>query len=466
MSAQNDNREITILESKGILIKDQMYHVVLTDRRIILTSFFDHKPRSINLPDVQKTEVAINDYGDPIIIVFAPSVAGEIKKVILHFSKKNFTDPRQVSSLWSSEINKMIQRIVPVSPDITPKVSPDITPKKGSPIPAFCLTCGTKFVDGSVFCNKCGSKIIYPVQPLTPVQEDNTPVRGVEIPVKDYSTPVQGYNIPVQDYNTPVRDDDIIKDEVITPEISMQKIELPPKKISPADTDDSDTREKVPLIASLPKERPKKKSFFAGSGKRKPAVVAVSALVCVIVVIAAFLVVLPSVSPGFNLTFPGMNSTVPESSVTASATVPLVPTTTIATTTTTPAVPEQTPVPEVPSAQPSLTPAPGDPSMVLVSYPSLFNAANGAGLSALLSENMKLYSSEVDSELATARSNGYSIEKIQVTNQIIEEDSAILDVAISWKVAGSPVTSTPRFFLVYENNQWKLDSLVVNPYVS
>jgi hypothetical protein len=379
-----------------------------------------------------------------------------------------------VSSLWSSEINKMIQRIVPVSPDIppkvppdiTPKVSPDITPKKGSPIPAFCLTCGTKFVDGSVFCNKCGSKIIYPVHPLPPVQEDNTPVQGDDTPVKGYKTLVRGDEIPVKGYNTPVRGDDIIKNEVITPEISTGKIELPPKKIPVSDANNSDTQEKVPLIASLPKEEPKKKSFFAGSDKRKPAIIVVSALVCIILVIAVFLVVLPSVSPGFNLTFPGMNFTVPESNDIASDNNPLADTTPISETNGAPEIPEQTPVPEVPSAQPSFTSVPGDPSSVLVSYPSLFNAADGAGLSALLSENMKLYSSEVNSELATARSNGYSIEKIQVTNQIIEEDSAILDVAISWKVAGSPVTSSPKFFLVYENNQWKLDSLVVNPYVN
>jgi len=505
MSAQNDNREITILESKGILIKDQMYHVVLTDRRIILTSFFDHKPRSINLPDVQKTELAINDYGDPIIIVFAPSVAGEIKKVILHFSKKNFTDPRQVSSLWSSEINKMIQRIVPVSPDIPPKVPPDITPKKGSPTPAFCIKCGTKFVDGSVFCNKCGSKIIYPVQPLTPVQEDNTPVRGVDtpvkgigIPVKDYNTlvkgieiPVKGYNtpvlgdeIPVKDYNTPVLGDDIIKDEVITPEISMGKIELPPKKIPISDAINSDTREKVPLIASQPKEPRKESPFPARSGTRKPAVIVVSALVCVIVVIAAFFVLVPSVLPGFNLTFPGMNSTVPEPGVTASATNPLRTTTTIATTTkttatpvktTTPvktvttlqttATPTQTTISDVVVVPPSFTTTQGDPYSVFVAYPSLFNDRDGSGIEALLSENMKSHYpvDTLNTELATANSNGYTIEKIQATEQTIEDTEANLVVTVTWKIAGSSSTSTPRVFFLYENNQWKLDSLIVSP---
>ena len=494
MSAQNDNREITILESKGILIKDQMYHVVLTDRRIILTSFFDHKPRSINLPDVQKTELAINDYGDPIIIVFAPSVAGEIKKVILHFSKKNFTDPQMVSSLWSSEINKMIQRIVPVSPDITPKVSPgitpkvspDITPKKGSPIPAFCIKCGTKFVDGSVFCNKCGSKIIYPAQPI-PLQQGEESIReNVKTPdISMGKIEIKQESVkPEQPKQEPVKPEQL-KQEPVKPE---------QEKISLSAPDNSATKEKVPVAAPLKTDPPGKISGSTPSGKRKTAIIAVSALVGIILLIAVFFVLVPSVLPVFNLTFPGMNFTVPESSVTASATVPLVPTTTIATTTRTLATPvqtstpvrttatpvrtstpqqttttpTQTSIPAVVIVPPLFTTVPGDPWSVFISYPSLFNAGNAAGIFALLSENMKSHYplDSVNNELATARSNGYSIEKIQGNNQIIEEDSAILEVEITWKISGSPQTSTPRFYLVYENNQWKLDSLIVNPYTS
>ena len=164
----------------------------------------------------------------------------------------------------------------------------------------------------------------------------------------------------------------------------------------------------------------------------------------------------------------------PQSTATVTATAAvssqtIIPATTatamMQTTASTPAIPEQTLTPEDTSAQPAPTPAPGDPSKVLDSYPSLFNAGNGAGLSALLSENMKVHYpvDTLNTELATAGSNGYTIEKIQVTKQIIEENSAILGVDISWKVAGSPTTSTPKFFLVYENNQWKLDSLIVRP---
>jgi len=129
------------------------------------------------------------------------------------------------------------------------------------------------------------------------------------------------------------------------------------------------------------------------------------------------------------------------------------------------ATPEQTLTTEVSSTEPTATPAPGDPSVVLVSYPSLFNTGNGAGLYDLLSENMKSQFpvDTLNNELAAAHSNSYTIEKIQVNKQIIEENSAILELTISWKVAGSQTTSTPKFFLVYENNQWKLDSLIVSP---
>jgi len=145
------------------------------------------------------------------------------------------------------------------------------------------------------------------------------------------------------------------------------------------------------------------------------------------------------------------------------ATTPATTATSMAqTTTSTPEIPEPTPIPEVSSAQPAVTSAPGDPATVLVSYSSLFNTGNGAGIYALLSENMKSnYPTDIlNNELATARLNGYSIEKIQVNNQIIEGNNAILLVEISWNIDGSPVTSMLNVPLVYENNQWKLETLI------
>jgi hypothetical protein len=302
MNPPADGREITILESRGILIKDQLYHAVLTNRQIILTSYSDIKPRSINIRDIQKTELATDDSGDPVIMIFLPSVAGETKKVILHFSKKNFPDPRQVSSLWLSEINKAITSLVPPTPDTYPK--------KDSGVQAFCVKCGKKFTDGSVFCNGCGTKILYPVQPFPPAQSDAG-----------------------------------IQDTIIAPKISTGKIELPPKKISLPDAADTHTKEKIPVTAPLHKGQGKKKSLFSSSIKRKHTIIVVVALAGVILLITAFFVFVPSGSTGFNLTFPGMNFTVPSFNGTPSTTNQVVTSPTVPNTARIPATPVQTRTP-------------------------------------------------------------------------------------------------------------------------
>jgi hypothetical protein len=91
MNSPADSHEMTILESKGILIHDQIFHAVLTDRRIILTRYSDNKLSigSIYLADIQKIEEHTDDSGDPVIIVVTPSATGEIKKVVFHFSLKS-----------------------------------------------------------------------------------------------------------------------------------------------------------------------------------------------------------------------------------------------------------------------------------------------------------------------------------------------------------------------------------------
>lgn len=441
MDATDDSRELTILESKGILIKDQLYDGVLTNHRIILTGYVDQKPRSLIYKDLKKIELDTSESGDPVITIFLPSVAGDTKKVILRFTQQNFPDPHQVRLLWYSEINKKIQPTMPVS-------SKDI-PKKDSVTQAFCVKCGTKFVDGSVFCNKCGTQIIYPAEPL-PVEQKVEPIQQKDATQK--ISPVPG--------------------------------ETSPKKTSSPIAVDSKTEEKVPFIAPMHKEPQKKKSFFAGSGTRRPTVIVVSALVGVIVLIAVFFVAVPSASHGFDLTSSGLNLTTPEVKDTASPANPVVSLTSSSKTTrtsettvqtrapvqtTTPlqtsTTPVQTITQDVSSVQPTLTSAPGDPATVLISYPSFFNAGNGTGLYALLSENIKSnYPLDmVNTELATARTNGYSINKIQVNDQITEGSSAILLVEISWDIGGSPINSSPNVPLVYENSQWKLDTLIISP---
>jgi hypothetical protein len=434
MSSPADSHEKTILESKGILIHDQIFHAVLTDRRIILTRYSDNKLsiRSIYLADIQKIEQDTDDDGDPVIIVVTPSATGEIKKAVLLFSPENFPDPHKESSLWASEINSLIQPAVPFSQSEIPKKDPST--------PVLCGTCGNSVTDGSVFCNLCGTKIMNAVQQNPPEQREER-----------------------------------VQDAIIAPEISSGEREPAPEpvpeKISILDGDDSGTGENFPVIEPLLKEQEKKESFFTQSGSRKPVVIAISALVVIIVVIAAIFVVLSSGSQGFGLTSIGMNGTTPEVKEVASTTNPMVPVTTSPITTRTPATPLQTTTPaqtstsQVVVVQPSFTTVPEDPYSVFVSYPSLFNTGNAAGIYALLSENMKSHYplDTLKNELATARSNGCSMMTVQVKNQIIEEDSAILEMDISWNCSGFSVISLPRVYLVNETNQWKLDSLVVGP---
>jgi hypothetical protein len=430
MVSLDDHREMTLIESKGILIKDQPYQVVLTNRRIILTNTVDHTTRSIYFRDMQKTELASDDSGDPIIMVFVPSVTGEIKKVILHFSQKNFPDAQLQSSLWSSEINSRIQHPAQVSVDVTHK-----NVSSGS---LFCTKCGKKAIEGSVFCDKCGSKILYPLQPDPPEPGDES-----------------------------------IHNRVMTPEISTGHIELLPKKVFSPSPHDPYTRENIPVIASPQKDDRKKRSFFARFDRRKTAIITGLGLAVIILVIAAIFVAVPSVLPGFNLTTSGMNFSVPALNITAPSTIPLVTTTlsqppgnpAIRTPTRTPAIPAPTITLTVSPAHPAFIAAPGDPAMVLAAYPSFFNKGDGTGIQSLLAGDIKSQYplEDLNNELDVARSNGYSIENIQVKNQIIEGTNATLIVEISWNTGGSSQTSTQNLLLVHENDQWKLNTLILHP---
>ena len=174
MNSPADSHEMTVLESKGVLLHDQIFHAVLTDRRIILTRYVNNKLsiRSIYFSDIQQIEEDMDYSGDPVIILVTSSAKERIKKVVLHFSHKNFPDPFKESSVWASEINK----ILPVF-----RVSPAPVLKKPPVTKVFCIRCGTKFTDGSAFCTKCGTKIIYPDQPLPPQEIDTSVIKRVKI---------------------------------------------------------------------------------------------------------------------------------------------------------------------------------------------------------------------------------------------------------------------------------------------
>ncbi|MDD1684915.1 MAG: hypothetical protein LUQ19_03380, partial [Methanoregula sp.] len=56
MNAPDDSREITILDSKGIQIKNHYYRIVLTSRRMMFDSASDNVHRSIPLSFIRGVE--------------------------------------------------------------------------------------------------------------------------------------------------------------------------------------------------------------------------------------------------------------------------------------------------------------------------------------------------------------------------------------------------------------------------
>jgi hypothetical protein len=417
----NTGHERVILETHGILIKNQYYFMVLTSRQIIFTNENDNKKRSIPLPAVLAVELGMDPRG-PVLMVSAPSAQGEVKNVILCFSQRDFPHPQQLRSLWYSEIRKRIQQ---------PAQGSSYIPRDHrSDTPAFCTKCGKKLADGSFFCDGCGTKISFPVEPVSPDQ-----------------------------------DNDRIQDRVIRPEISSGTIGLPRKEQAFSYHDDPGNRDNVPVTAAKSTEKWKKKSLFSGFPKKKSLLIIGICLAAVCIVAAGFFIVFPSNSWEFNLTFPGLNVFYPNiSAVRLPGSFEGNPSTNPETTGSL-ANPEEASMPEGTEVRPALTFEPGDPGAVLSTYPILFNNGDGAGLYALVSDNIKSqYTVDaLDTELADARSGGYQIEQIRVTDQIFEGENAMLITEISWMNDGNPITSTPNIPIVYEHNQWKLDTLVLHP---
>jgi hypothetical protein len=225
------------------------------------------------------------------------------------------------------------------------------------------------------------------------------------------------------------------------------------------------TRQTPPARGPSRKEKWQRKPFFPGSPIKKSAVLIGAILAVVILIAAVFFITAPSGSPGFNLTIPGTSSVIPGI---GAGGIPPGPTATTATGSETPAsgaMPEDTSMPEVTTARPALTIAPGDPGTILSQYPSLFNAEDGNGIWAMLATDIRSQYSldDLNNDLDVARSIGNSIDSIRITNQIIDGDHATLIVDVAWKTADTPVTGTQNLVLVREDNQWKLDTLILHP---
>lgn len=250
------------------------------------------------------------------------------------------------------------------------------------------------------------------------------------------------------------------------PDIALGTIDVPLRDRSQSSAAEQRGREKIPVAASPGKDPWKKRTLFASSLIKKPAIIVGVVLVAIVVAAAALMITEPSgglraVNPASSY----QNFLLPVLGAVAMPTIPVANTGSGPETPGSPPIPQETSLSEGAPSRSALTLVPGDPGELLAKYPSLFNSGDSAGLRAILSENMKSHHplETLDSELAAARTKGYRIQKIRVLEQILEEGSAIIDADITWTTGVSSSTSSPKLFLLYENDQWKLDCLILNP---
>jgi hypothetical protein len=425
MVRPQDPDETIILEASGVLIKSQKYNAVLTKKRIIFTGESDKIPRDTPVDEIQRAEPDINEWGTELELVLSVlSKSGEIKKVILHFSKKAFVHAENERNRWLLEINNLIQKRDAGKTRLTERKTVPArqeTPQKPF-LPAevplgFCIKCGTRAVEGAVFCNRCGARIVYPEGPA-PATQHTRPVEAEEWP-----------------------DDE-------TPVVSREKIRVPQKTLSFPDKEK--TYDKIPFTSrdshkdmEIPKRR------FSLPDKRKLAGIAILCLGGLLLVLLGLFVVAPTAIPGYNNTSAGRDLAIPGLNMTALGFNPFGNVSTTS---------------GGPSSQDLTVPA-SDPSPVLDHYAASFKIGDGTSLYNLLSENAKSQSGPdaVNNGLAASLSNGNMIETVQVMQKEINGNRATLVADISWNVLGVPQVSTTTIPFVLENNEWKLDTLILSP---
>lgn len=418
MSAPPDSRATVILDTRGVLVKGKAYHAVLTRECILLTGDTDGVPRKIAMRDVLRTEQDVDHYGDPVLTLCMPVAGGSIHTIIMHFPKERFPNALRLRDLWASEITRLTQQSVPGA---------SLPGRQVSPAPAFCSRCGNRLAGGAAFCNHCGARV--------PGSPRNVPVSW------DYS-----------------------RGQVDDPDIASGTIELSPRDVSLSSAARSRHQEKASGATMLSKGRGNEDPVLAGSVVK---LVGIGCIVITTILIIAVVLMMgaPAGSPNRGSDSPGMNLPLPDFSTVQSSFIPAGVVGQGPYNPGSSAEQETISVAENEAARAAAAYGPGEPGALLSGYPLHFNAGDGAGLRDLLSEKMQSdYPAYVlNQELAQARSGGYTMENIRVQDQVIEGDIAVVIADISWNIGGSVVITSPRIYFIREDNQWKLDSLIMQP---
>ena len=213
--------ESVILRTQGIFVKSIPFEGFLTNKRIILVDKAKNllPQKEIPLVMIKDINVGENAIRDQIITLSIVARSGEMRQMILTFSRQTGGNRIRERDAWakalkeniSSSFEQVIRKVIPgrgpapkkperaVSPRIevispepdnlstlmkktakkeiklpparTPETSRSLSPSTAAgkvsdiPVPVlgtFCSRCGNRVPEGSGFCNRCGSPIVVP----------------------------------------------------------------------------------------------------------------------------------------------------------------------------------------------------------------------------------------------------------------------------------------------------------------
>jgi hypothetical protein len=203
--------EKVLMRTQGVHVKSIPFEGILTNRRIILVDRAKNilPPKEIPLATVKDVETGENAISDLTLTISIMAKTGEIRQMILTFSRQEGGDRTRERDEWarlirestSTSFEQVIRKVIPgVDPaqrQSAPAAPSTETPKRAqpriafegvhpikkiietappeSPVPAaqsstapatgevvFCTRCGNKVSADSAFCNKCGSPVVVP----------------------------------------------------------------------------------------------------------------------------------------------------------------------------------------------------------------------------------------------------------------------------------------------------------------
>jgi hypothetical protein len=209
------NDEKVLLRTPGVYVKSIPFEGILTNKRVILVDRAKNllPPKEIPLATVQDVETGENAIRDQILTLSVMGRTGEIRQMILTFSRQEGGNRIRERDEWArliqanigSSFDNVIRKVIPGSDGTPKKAEPSpsqrisITntqfqpaPNQSAPVPAvrefeatspgqtiFCTRCGNKVPLDSAFCNRCGSPVIAPGTSRESVSPTPAPQPGV-----------------------------------------------------------------------------------------------------------------------------------------------------------------------------------------------------------------------------------------------------------------------------------------------